>query len=407
MKASAELLQGTTREGRCLLNLAIGAGDFELAQELLALGAATDRKTADNRSLVDIAANRCVEAIPWLLEQGVEPTLHSAVASGDADTVREMLAADPEIANRNSALYFAVKHRERDMVSLLLEFGVDPNYPGRDSSWGRALSTAAEKNDVEIMRLLLEAGANPNAVVDSSGSVYDFLNHWGKRPAEEIEEAVALLVEYGADPVEFEVQESKGLLHFLKTASNEEILAVNEDGTSLTGCNSPELLDTYVDRVGNERIVKSPWYEMCKCPDDTELLECALRHGYDVNLGDWLGRTQLHAAAASNERERAAALLKLGADPNLVDSHSSATPLGFAARQGHPELVKLLLEHGADKTLPAKDNLAWARPLDSAKFFLADHDFRYSEKTSNQGELTGRYTKSSKEQYEAVIGLLM
>ena len=90
----------------------------------------------------------------------------------------------------------------------------------------------------------------------------------------------------------------------------------------------------------------------------------------------------------------------------LIDSHSSATPLGFAAREGHPDMVKLLLEQGADKSLPAEDSLSWARPLESARFYLADYDSRYRENTSNQGELTGRYTKSSKQQYRAVIDLL-
>ncbi len=256
------------------------------------------------------------------------------------------------------------------------------------------------------MRLLLEAGANPNAVVDSSGSVYDFLRNWGRRSPEEIEEAVALLLQYGADPVEFEVEESKGMLHFLKTATVEEILAVNEDGTPLTSCRSPEELDAYVARVGHERIAKGPWYEMCKTPSDIELIKRAVHFGFNVNQGDWQGRTVLHAAAASNWLELARGLLDLESDPNLVDAHSSATPLGFAARQGHSEMVKLLLDHGADKNLPVDDKLAWARPLESAAYFLEDHDFRYSEKTSNQGELTGRYTKSSRELYKAVLALL-
>ncbi len=98
-----------------------------------------------------IAAHRCPKAIPWLLELGLELSLPGAVASGNADAVRTMVAADPELVNDDSSFYLAVNHRQREIVELLLELGFDPNYPGRDSSWGRALVTAAGENDVEIM----------------------------------------------------------------------------------------------------------------------------------------------------------------------------------------------------------------------------------------------------------------
>ena len=131
-----------------------------------------------------------------------------------------------------------------------------------------------------------------------------------------------------------------------------------------------------------------------------------LEFGLEVDLGDWLGRTQLHAAAASNELEWAMCLLDLGANINAIDTHSSTTPLGFAARCGHIEMVKLLLTHGADKNLPAEPGFDWARPLAYARDYLENHEYRFQEGTSNQAELTGRYTKSTKESYEEVIALL-
>ena len=42
---------------------------------------------------------------------------------------------------------------------------------------------------------------------------------------------------------------------------------MNEDGTSTNEVAIlAEKIDAYVARVGNARIVKGPWYEMCKCP---------------------------------------------------------------------------------------------------------------------------------------------
>ncbi len=405
------LLTATDKEGQSILHLALAHRRFALAKELVSKGAAIDGKTAEGRCLTDVAANHLPEAIPWLIDLGLQPSFHAAVSAELATTVRSMVTRDPAIVNRvdatdQSPLHLAASRRLESMVALLLELGADPNYPESNSPSGAALAVASERNEVGIMRLLLEAGANPNANVDSSGSVYMFCTHWGKQHPQE---AVDLLLRHGAEPVHYDEgheEEQENLLDFLKTATEEEILAVNEDGTCLSRIETPEQLDTYVARVGNERLLKGPWYEMCKCPNDVNLLRCAVRHGLDINQGDWLGRTPLHAAAASNELERARCLLELGAEIDCIDSHSSATPLGFAARQGHVEMVDLLLAHGARQDLPEDDALAWARPLESARNYLSNHAFRYSGRTSNQGELTGRYTKAPQEHYQTIITLL-
>ncbi len=408
MKANPALLAGTDRMGRSILHLAIGSKKLELAKELVSLGAAIDRKMADNQLVTDLAAYRLPETLPWLLDLGLEPSFHTSVAAGLAEIVRAMVKEDPAIVNRvnadeSSPLHLAASNRQRDMVELLLELGADPNYPEQDSPSGAALAVAAERNEVEIMRLLLKAGANPNANIDSSGTVYMFCTHWGRRHPKE---AIELLLKYGARPEGESDRNGLSLLEFLESAPTEEILAVREDGTRLSRVRTPEELDAYVERVGNERILKGPWYEMCKCPSSVDLLKRAVHHGLDVNKGDWLGRTQLHAAAASNEHEWAECLLELGADINAIDTHSSTTPLGFAARCGHAEMVKFLLDRGANPRLPAEDGFAWAQPIAYAQAYWEDHDYRYRLEASNQGELTGRFTMSTRKQYEEVIALL-
>ncbi len=201
-KENARLLSGTDRQGRSLMHMAIAAKKLSLAKELAALGAAIDRRTADHQSLTDCAAHWLPEAIPWLLELGLEPSFQTAVAAGLTEQVRAMAKEDPAIVNRVSAeeespLHLAANHRQREMVALLLELGADPNFPESNSPSGAALAVASMHNEVEIMRLLLEAGANPNANIDSSGTCYMFCTHWGRKHPEE---AVALLLQYGAEP---------------------------------------------------------------------------------------------------------------------------------------------------------------------------------------------------------------
>jgi ankyrin repeat protein len=90
------------------------------------------------------------------------------------------------------------------------------------------------------------------------------------------------------------------------------------------------------------------------------VIDLLVEHGLDVNQPDWRGRTFLHAAAESGDLEGAAAYLKHGAEINAVDVEFSHTPLGAAARRGKMEMVRFLLDRGANPKLPA-DRL-WARP---------------------------------------------
>lgn len=57
-------------------------------------------------------------------------------------------------------------------------------------------------------------------------------------------------------------------------------------------------------------------------------------------------------------------LLKHGADPNMADRSTGATPLHDAARTGFMDTARLLVEHGADPQ--ARDNTD-CRPIDLAR----------------------------------------
>ena len=62
----------------------------------------------------------------------------------------------------------------------------------------------------------------------------------------------------------------------------------------------------------------------------------------------------LHSAVAAGDHAAARALLEAGADPN-PRQQGGFTPLLAAAHADDPELTRLLLDHGADRTLAADD----------------------------------------------------
>jgi ankyrin repeat protein len=81
----------------------------------------------------------------------------------------------------------------------------------------------------------------------------------------------------------------------------------------------------------------------------------------------WFGRTILHDLAATDEESRteevlafAATILDAGARMDVRDNLLKSTPLGWACRWGRVEMVKLLLERGADPIEPAAE--PWATP---------------------------------------------
>jgi ankyrin repeat protein len=89
--------------------------------------------------------------------------------------------------------------------------------------------------------------------------------------------------------------------------------------------------------------------------NDRALLERLVRAGADVNaVITTTGITPLHLCATHNHLPFASALLEQGAELEIEDS-AGFTALHTAAENGHLELVDLLLRHGADPNTRAVD----------------------------------------------------
>jgi ankyrin repeat protein len=81
--------------------------------------------------------------------------------------------------------------------------------------------------------------------------------------------------------------------------------------------------------------------------DDLETAELLIRAGGKVNLANDYGVTPLSLACTNRNAAMIDSLLKAGADPNAALS-TGETPVMVCARTGNVETVKLLLAHGAD-----------------------------------------------------------
>jgi ankyrin repeat protein len=253
------------------------------------------------------------------------------------------IAIDYADGFEQNALHKASKNGCKEMVQLLLQRGANVNaLSGENLGDGKsALLWAAASGDKEIVQLLLDAGADINrrAKADSSG-----------RNA--LEEAVIggytavlhLLLQNGANT---EGTDSQG-----RTALH---LAV-ESGNVIA---AQILLDSGID-IGVLTAVLIPGamvrrrlpFHRAVLKGLVFMVQLLIRYGIDINAkenDDWDGRTALHCAAKSGNVKLLSLLLEAGADVNACSGRlHEETALRIALKGRNKEIVQLLLENGAD-----------------------------------------------------------
>jgi ankyrin repeat protein len=327
------------------------------------------------------------EVYRHLVARGATVDIWMAAAKGDLDRVRTILDADPGIVNRVSpynsyyvgcgaAIKNAAVGGHLDIVKMLLERGADPNLPEEGiAPHGHALYSAVYHRHHEIAQLLLAHGANPDAPVESSAdAVWIAIRN-------EDEAMLRLLAKHGAR-WEIPIEDPRGL-------SYRRIVATGIE-------RSMAVLATYDDvETATEMLEIDP-----KLADDAEALEVAagrgrldfvrlmlrhrpdvarrvtvskpekaarllFEHGMDANRSNWLGITPLHRFAERGDLASARLFIEHGARLDARDQELQSTPVAYAARAGHLRMVRFLLDQGAlvnhPEDPPWATSLAWAR----------------------------------------------
>ena len=92
----------------------------------------------------------------------VPPEAHARV--GDKDAIARMLAADPQLIENDEIILAAVDFGHRELTQWLIERGANPNARSRIGSEGTALHSAAFEGNLEMVKLLVAAGADIRAL---------------------------------------------------------------------------------------------------------------------------------------------------------------------------------------------------------------------------------------------------
>ncbi|XP_062329152.1 ankyrin repeat and protein kinase domain-containing protein 1 [Osmerus eperlanus] len=220
--------------------------------------------------------------------------LHYAVASGDIESVRLVLAhgAQTNCPSKRgyTPLIVSILHRLHDISTLLVESKADVNL-GDSEDW-TPLHFAAQNGDDRDVRLLLDKGARPGSKEQT-----------GWTP-------LHLAIQNGHESV------VRLLLSRLDSAS---------EGEGPQGRTPLHLASAY----GHVSIAK-----------------LLLSQGADPNAVDQSQSTSLHLAAEAGHFRVARLLIKEGSEVNLKDRRHY-TPLHVSALKGHAGICRQLLAQGA------------------------------------------------------------
>ena len=158
---------------------------------------------------------------------------------------------------------------------------------------GIQLISAAKRQDWDVVRTLLNSHADVNTTSPDGATALAWASHWDNV------ELASLLIESGANP---DLANDYGITPL--------ILAIKNHSNAMV------------------RIL--------------------LEGGADANIEQWNGLTPLMDAAKSGDLELVNALLEQGADVNVQEPRRGQSALMWSISFGHPDIAKVLVEHGAD-----------------------------------------------------------
>lgn len=289
------------------------------------------------RSLPDAAWDGSLPLVRQLVENGAAPN-------------------ELELGGR-TALHYACRKGYKEMAFFLIDRGADVTIVDEDNNTPLHEAVSATRYDFDLVHILIQHGAHLNVARRDGWTPLMLASLWGR------DDAVALLLDCGADPGRLNASNSSALDLALERVDRGDSytrivrLLVDRMDKTVAYWNAVvggkvgvvELLLQYIDLNAQDALGRTALSQPAE-QNRTSLLRLLLDRGADPNVPAQDGQTALMAAATNGNFKSARLLLRRKARVDAQDGHGR-TALMLAARAGTRHMVRLFLNHGADRSI--------------------------------------------------------
>ncbi|KAK6964694.1 ANK-REP-region domain-containing protein, partial [Favolaschia claudopus] len=281
----------------------------------------------DFHTLILAAAGNLQSVNEHLLTEGQLDTRHYKCAlslaayAGHSEIVKVLLNLD--VVNAGWGMHPAVQGEQTEIVKILLDAGADVNMVA--GTYGTALQAAVHRESVPILKMLLDAGADLNTVAGTYGTVLQAATY----------------------------RESEPIVKMLLDARADVNMVAGTYGTALQAAvhrESEPIVETLLEAGADMNTVAGTYGTALQAAvhrESERILKMPLEAGADVNTVAGTYGTALQSAVYRESEPMVKMLLDAGADVNMV-AGTYGTALQSAAYWKFDRIVKMLLGNGAD-----------------------------------------------------------